>query len=290
MRYLISILLIIAVGCPLWAANKAPLRILIIDGQNNHAWQQTTPVLRHHLSAVAHFQVDVATSPPRGSNSATMNGFHPNLNQYDVIVSNYNGQPWGDELRQSLIDFVNHGGGFVVVHAANNAFGSWQAYNRLIGLGGWDNRTESAGPFVYYRDGRIVRDETTPGPGGSHGPQHEFQIVIRDTNHPITDGMPLAWMHAKDELYDSLRGPAEEMRILATAYSEKSGRHEPMILTVRFGNGRIFHTPMGHSVGAMKCAGFAATLQRGVEWAATSHVTLPLPADFPSASKTATRE
>jgi hypothetical protein len=42
-------------------------------------------------------------------------------------------------------------------------------------------------------------------------------VKVRNSKHPITQGMPLEWMHSKDELYDSLRGPAENAEILATA-------------------------------------------------------------------------
>jgi type 1 glutamine amidotransferase len=58
-----------------------------------------------------------------------------------------------------------------------------------------------------------------------------------------------------------------------------------MIWTVRYGQGRVFHTPMGHDVNAMLCVGFQATLQRGTEWAATGAVTLPLPSNFPTQDK-----
>jgi len=58
-----------------------------------------------------------------------------------------------------------------------------------------------------------------------------------------------------------------------------------MIFTVKYGNGRVFHTPMGHSPHAMSCVGFTTTLQRGTEWAATGKVTQKIPADFPSATK-----
>ncbi len=85
-------------------------------------------------------------------------------------------------------------------------------------------------------------------------------------------------------------GPAAEMRVLATSYSPKSGRHEPMILTIRYEAGRVFHTPMGHSAKSMKCAGFITTLLRGTEWAATGNVTTAIPEDFPSADATSMRD
>ena len=155
----------------------------------------------------------------------------------------------------------------------------------MIGLGGWGGRNETSGPYVYFTDeGKLVRD-TTAGRGGSHGPQHEFAIIVRDSTHPITKGMPARWMHTKDELYDSLRGPAENMKILATAFSSKTKRHEPMIMTIEVGKGRVFHTPMGHETYSMECIGFMNTLQRGTEWAATGKVTIPVPEDFPNASQ-----
>ena len=62
-----------------------------------------------------------------------------------------------------------------------------------------------------------------------------------------------------------------------------------MIWTVQYGKGRVFHTPMGHDLEAMRCQGFAAMVQRGTEWAATGKVTLPLPKAFPTADKTSAR-
>ena len=102
-------------------------------------------------------------------------------------------------------------------------------------------------------------------------------------------GLAPRWMHAKDELYDRLRGPARNVIVLASAFSDKktggTGLDEPLLFAIGFGQGRVFHTALGHSVEAMKCVGFATTLQRGTQWAATGKVTLAPPDNFPTATE-----
>ena len=272
-------------------AAAAKLRALIVDGQNNHDWRATTPLLRQALESSGRFVVEVATSPPTGTD---MSGFRPRFAEHDVVVSNYNGDRWPAATERDFESYVAGGGGFVTVHAANNAFPDWPAYNRIIGLGGWGGRTEKAGPYVFVDDAGSLTRDTSPGSGGHHGPQHEFPIQSRDADHPIMRGLPLLWMHTKDELYDSLRGPAEDLHILATAYSspeyEGTGRHEPILMTLNYGSGRVFHTVLGHADYSMNCVGFLTTLQRGVEWAATGEVTMPVPNDFPTADSSRSRD
>jgi uncharacterized protein len=288
-------------------------RVLIIDGNNPyHDWQVTTPLLKKILENSGRFTVDVATLPmaaqPPGDAVAELSsgaaasgpgdprtaGFRPQFKDYDVVLGNYVGPRWPAETEQAFAAYVAGGGGYVCFHSANNAFPDWKEYNEICGLGGWLGRDEGWGPYVFYDDaGKLVRDDS-PGPCGHHGPQHEFAVDVREPDDPIMRGLPARWMHAQDELYDSLRGPAKNMHVLATAYSapeyEGTGRNEPMLMTVRYGNGRVFFTALGHADYSIKSVDFITTLLRGTEWAATGGVTIGVPDDFPSAEKSRSRE
>lgn len=285
--FLLSLFLLATVTASGQAADK--LKALIVDGQNNHkVWPETTKMMKSYLEQSGRFTVDVETAAPKGTDP----DFQPAFQNYDVVISNFGhgAARWPKETEQAFEKYVAGGGGFVVIHAADNSFPDWPAYNEMIGLGGWGGRNEKSGPYVYTNDqGDVIRDRS-PGRGGNHGAQWEFPVVVRDKDHPVTKGMPTEWLHTKDELYDQLRGPAKNMHILATAESNVTNRHEPMIFTVRYGKGRVFHTPMGHAEYSMECVGFITTLLRGTEWAATGEVTLPIPNDFPTADATSSRK
>ena len=269
--------------------NEAVYKTLIITGQNNHNWKASSPVLKQILDETGMFTAEIMITPEKGGDMKT---FNPDFSKYKLVVLDYNGDSWSDKANAAFLEYVKNGGGIVVYHAADNSFPAWKEYNEMIGLGGWGNRTEKDGPYVYYKRNELVID-TAAGIGGSHGKRREFLVRTRVTDHPITKGLPVRWLHGNDELYSQLRGPAKNMEILATAFADTAAgggtmRDEPMLMVISYEKGRIFHTAMGHADEgggpAMQCAGFITTLQRGAEWAVTGNVTQPVPSDFPSAA------
>ena len=297
-------------------AAEEKLKALIVDGQNNHAvWPKSTIMMKQYLEESGLFEVDIERTKFLWNGDREKDwlqyagegdwknlkkpkadpNFSPDFSKYDVVVSNfgYNAATWPDETKKNFEKYMAEGGALTVVHAADNSWGDWPEFNRMIGLGGWGGRNEKNGPYIYINnEGEIVRDDS-PGKSGNHGPRSEFLVTMRDTEHPITKGLPDFWLHGKDECYSRLRGPGENMTILATAADtpklQKQGRNEPMLMTIDYEKGRVFHTTLGHDTPAFECVGFIVTFLRGTEWAATGKVTQEIPADFPEKTKAESR-
>jgi hypothetical protein len=297
------------------AAEK--IKTLIVDGQNNHeVWPKSSIMMKRYLEDTGLFEVEIARTrflwrSEREAAFLPLAGlagefeplkepkpdpaFRPDFKKYRLVVSNFGWKAadWPEETCRDFEAYMAAGGSLVVVHAADNSWPTWPEFNKMIGVGGWGNRTEKHGPYVYYNaSGELVRDPQ-PGPCGKHGPQNEFVVTIRNREHPVTKGLPDFWMHAKDECYSFLRGPAENMTVLATACDtpelKAAGRNEPMLMAIQYQKGRVFHTTLGHDAYSFESVGFITTFLRGAEWAATGAVTQPVPKDFPGAEKSSSR-
>ena len=231
------------------------IKTLIITGQGDHNWEQSSPVLKKILDETGLFSCRILTSPGKGSD---MSGFKPDFSKYKLVVFDYDGDQWPEKTKTSFDGFVRNGGGVVIYHAS-------------IG-------------FCPFSD-------STPGPVKTLGKIHEYEVRTKVTDHPVTTGLPVRWLHAKDELFQGFNVSPNNTTVLATAYADTAfggtGRNEPVILATTYAKGRIFTTLLGHAdqagMEAMQCAGFIVTLQRGAEWAATGAVTQQVPYDFPDA-------
>lgn len=287
-RKAIRILMLACAVMHICSCQSKPIKALVVSGQNNHNWQVSHKVLKQILDNSGLFVTDIELTAPAGGD---MSSFTPDFSQYDVVVLDYNGDRWPAETDSAFVQYVRKGGGVVIYHAADNAFAGWEEFNRIIALGGWEGRNEKSGPYCYLKDGELVLDNR-PGHGGSHGQQREYPMHCCNAKHPITKGLPDNWMHARDEMYDSMRGPANIKDLLYSGTTDPatggSGREEPLVFTVDYGKARIFHLMLGHcgptaeDNPAMQCVGFQALLLRGAEWAATGKVKQPVPADFPT--------
>ena len=295
---------------------KQKIKVLIIDGQNNHVvWPKSTIMMKQYLEETGMFQVDISRTQflnksekfkewlvlagaPAGveGKSKTDPNFSPDFSKYDVVISNFGWQaaPWSDKTQTEFESYVKNGGGFVSVHAADNSFPEWKAYNKMIGIGGWGNRNEKDGPYLYVDKNNQPKKDYSKGPAGKHGKREAFLVTTFNKEHPVTRDMPTTWMHASDECYAFLRGPAENITILATAVSSIKApeleQKEPVAMAIDYGKGRVFHTTLGHDTTSFECVGFITLLKRGVEWAATGEVSqTEISEDFPSANEVSIR-
>jgi hypothetical protein len=243
---------------PLEAADK--IRVLILDGRNNHDWLRTTESTKATLEATGRFTVTVATAPagfaqpkpgrPKPGDAAAKKAFDaamkqwtadeaafvkahaaeweqwaPKFADHQVVVNNYNGPEWGTAMKDSFTEFVMNGGGLVNVHAANNAFTGWDNFNEMICCG-WRGATFAQRIAVDDKTGQAVAlvdaQEKIQGKGfgSGHGPKHVFTLKARDAAHPIMQGLPAEWLHATDELYHRMRGTADHMHVLSSSFSK----------------------------------------------------------------------
>jgi uncharacterized protein len=260
--------------CLIWMAalSDAQVRVLIIDGVNNHDWAAGTASIRSILDEAGGFRVDVSTVTPQ-----TFDQWNPNFARYQVVVNNFNGGhtdkgiEWPERIEQRFEAYVKDGGGLVVYHAANNAFLHWAAYNDMIGLG-W--RDPDFGPGLAISDeGKVVIVPKGTGLKPGHPARGDFVVHVLDRHHPVTRALPDHWLQPMEQLTHGQHGPAHGLTILTYAHSPVSGKNEPMDWVRNYGKGRVYVTMLGHTWKNepnpnLAEPEFRKMLGQGIRWAA----------------------
>lgn len=267
----------------------AKLEILIVHGPRHHGWPELPFALKSIFAATGRFNVEVSLSPPLDASQKEWEAWRPQFSDFQAVVQVSEGRTWSESLRSDFEAYVKGGGGALVLHSTTAAFENWSAYQDIIGMGqpwrAWRRIRQGICITIDDATGEVVRSSPDHGIGPQHGKKHEFPIKSRNFDHPIMSGIPDIWLHSEDELYHSMRGPAENIEILASAYSAEeqggTGEHEPILWTVAPEKGRVVASVLGHGPEGIHCVGHQTFLARGVEWAATGAVTIPIPKDFP---------
>jgi type 1 glutamine amidotransferase len=246
---------------------EGKIRVLILTGRNNHDWRATTPYLRKTLELTGKFDVRVTEAP----DGLTVEALRP----YDVLVANYCGPRWSAQAEKAVEEFIRGGKGLVVVHASSYPFGETAVLaENMARTGVFQEPWKEWGQIV----GAVWSDAD---PKTGHAQRHAYRVKWEDLQHPISAGLSPTFL-ISDELYHNFR-MRPNVHVLASAFDSPeiggNGKNEPLLWTNVYGNGRVFHTALGHDLDAMQTPGFTVTYARGVEWAARKAVTLPASID-----------
>ena len=257
---LAAVLAMFGAALPAGAEDAAKIKTLLITGDDvkPHPWQETSKASKDLLVASGKFDVTVVEDLAKINELLEKKD---DLGKFDLIVyMRYNtkkeaGEPT-DAGKANLLDFVKVGKGFTVCHLSSASFNKWEEWNKMCGR--------------YWVMGK-----------SGHGPRSVFKSVICNKGNPITKGAED--FEIDDELYANLLSAetvvgdtAYSVKItpLVGAYSDwdKSLKTEPLMFTLEYGKGRVFHDAYGHDGKAVNTPGHAKLFVRGCEWAAKGKV------------------
>jgi hypothetical protein len=275
---------------------KTEIKVLIVDGFNNHTWQTVTARYLTILGRDPIFKTTVSTVP--ALDDPKWSAWKPDFGAYDVIVQNTTDiggtkGAWPKETQVAFEKYMADGGRMLTHHAANHGFASWVEYNKMIAIA-W--RPVSYGSAVsVHEDGTI----TLIPPGTGLGAHHDYRgdaLIHQVNNHPIYQGLPKEWMAETIEVIQYMRGPAQNITVLSYDYDVVSKLNFPTSWLVQYGKGVVYNSNYGHTkdpVGSipesMRCAAFETIHERAIRWLGGLTKMPPVPADFPTATMTSVR-
>jgi uncharacterized protein len=156
------------------------------------------------------------------------------LSRYHALIF-YNNQPAISPAQVgALYDFVESGGGLVVLHSASASFQNSEEFIRLVG-----------GAFKAHGAGTFSTEQAEP-------------------DHPALQGVPV--IESWDETYVHTKHNPVGRTVLEV---RREGDHvEPWTWVRDQGDGRVFYSAWGHDQRTWENEGFQRLLVQGTRWAA----------------------
>jgi type 1 glutamine amidotransferase len=183
--------------------------------RQHHGYREQALYLAGALEDTSRFEVTIA------EDAAILEA--PTMQKYDLLIVMADRRDPEFQLSESqqraIFDFVRSGHGYISIHGADNAAKDW--------LPTWKEMLGGVFTHIGLPDGKVKKGSYT--------------VRIVDTQSPITQGLrdfPL-----KDELYYQMQ-MMPDVQPLATI--EYQGADWPVAWTRSFGDGRVFHTNLGH--------------------------------------------
>ena len=161
------------------------------------------------------------------------------LQQYDALVfnncSHLDRIITDSAVRQGILDFVQQGGGLMVIHAAANDGGRWPAYSEMIGFRFMGH------PWVWNQEHSCLNEETDHPLTKHLGASSRIQDELFISSHPF---------FSRDKVRVLLSVDLSDLETAGRLTDAKKRRHDQdytLSHVRRFGEGRVFYTTFGHN-------------------------------------------
>ncbi len=180
---------------------------------------------------------------------------------YDVVIFYTQGDltkegldekpPMAEDGLQTLLTWIQEGGGFVGIHSATDTFRPMRPDDPIT-------------PFTAMLGGAFR----------AHGRQFEGTVRVADPDHPAVDGVP-GTFELKDEWYLFSHVDHDDMHVLALLDPGNERTEQklydvapyPVVWCKDYGDGRVYYNAMGHRRDVWDNAHFRRLIANGVQWA-----------------------
>jgi type 1 glutamine amidotransferase len=214
------------------AAARSALRVLMYVGGLAHDYDALPNRLADNLSKGGDIRVRVTHEAADFNEQA--------LADTDVMLFNCCFEKGLTEpQRKAILDALGQKKGLVLMHCAIYSFQDWPAWREIVGS---------------------VFDK--------HDPFGEFESIVVDRGHPITQGVPQRFTLA-DEAY-TMKDFTGDRHDLVIGVKPHGGHAEPepFVWTSRYLGARVFTILYGHDDKAQSDPAFLTLLGNGIRWSA----------------------